>query len=332
MPEPRLLGVRRVDARSRRESQRQLAHVADDADDFNVQRFAAIDRQATADWIVRTEVRARQGRIDGDDRGRALDVAPIERATRDQRDAERAEVIGADHAQFSQRPLSLRPRRWSRAEPHARPEPARRQPVHDRRGLDAGQHFHALEHAGIETCQRRVPQDTGPAGTESRVVSTCAASKPGFGELERVEAADEEACADEQGQGQRGLEPDERRSRQAAPRSRAAGTGSDTQIAPRVTAKPAAKAHTDVHASERMAPATNAGKPMRISDARGTPAAAAAPTRKSLAHTAIANPAPAAMRPTMTILRDDSGERFAIGWRRARGAWRTRAAARALRR
>ena len=69
----------------------------------------------------------------------------------------------------------------------------------------------------------------------------------------------------------------------------------------RVAARAAVKAHTDVHANDRMAPATNAGKPMRISDARGTPAAAAAPTRKSLAHTAIANPAPAAMRPTMTF-------------------------------
>ena len=152
--EPRQLGVRRVDAGPWRQPQRQFAHVADDTDDFNVQRRATIDRQAPADWILRTEVGARQGRIDGDDRGRAIDVAPIERATRDERDAERAEVIGADYAQFSQCALSLRRRRWSRAEPNARPEPARGQPVHDRRGLDAGQHLHALEHAGIETCQR----------------------------------------------------------------------------------------------------------------------------------------------------------------------------------
>ena len=60
VPEPRLLRVRRVDARPRRDSQRELAHVADDADDFNVERCAAVDRQAAADWILRTEVRARQ--------------------------------------------------------------------------------------------------------------------------------------------------------------------------------------------------------------------------------------------------------------------------------
>ena len=138
MPEPRLLGVRRVDARSRRQPQRELAHVADDADDFNLQRPAAIERQAAADGILRPEVRARQGGIDGDDRGRAVDVAPVERSTGDQWDAERAEIIGADHAQFSQRGLGRRPRSWCRAEPHARAESARGKPVHDRRGLDAG--------------------------------------------------------------------------------------------------------------------------------------------------------------------------------------------------
>ena len=51
VPDPRLLRVRGVDARSRRQSQRQLAHVADDADDFNLQRPAAIERQALADWV-----------------------------------------------------------------------------------------------------------------------------------------------------------------------------------------------------------------------------------------------------------------------------------------
>ena len=50
-------------------------------------------------------------------------------------------------------------------------------------------------------------------------------------ELERVEAADEERRADEQGQGQRGLDPDERRARQAASRGRHSGTDPDTQIA-----------------------------------------------------------------------------------------------------
>ena len=177
MADPRLLRVRGVDARSRRQSQRELPDVADDGDDFNLQRPAAIERQALADWVLRAEVSARQGGIDGDDRRGAVDVAPIERSSGDQRDAERAEIIGADHAELGKRRVAAGRRR---AERNTRPESARGKPVHDRRGLDSGEQPSLARPRGRRGLRARVPQGIVPAGPRVRVVKTCAVSKPGF--------------------------------------------------------------------------------------------------------------------------------------------------------
>ena len=57
---PRLLRLRRVDARRGRKPQGELAHVADDPDDFDLQRPAPVERQASSDGVLRAEVDAGQ--------------------------------------------------------------------------------------------------------------------------------------------------------------------------------------------------------------------------------------------------------------------------------
>ena len=64
------------------------------------------------------------------------------------------------------------------------------------------------------------------------------------------------------------------------------------------------RAQTIVQASESAAPIANVSGPMLISDARGTPAAVAAPTSRSRAHQANANPAPAGEQADDEVLRD----------------------------
>ena len=97
----------------------------------------------------------------------------------------------------------------------------------------------------------------------------------------------------------------------------------------RVASNAATRAHIVVHASERIRPTTNVSAPMRSSEARGTPAAAAAPTRKSLAHSAIANPATAASTPTRrfsaTICRTILERVAPIASRVANSWWRSSA-------
>ena len=94
VPHPRLLRLRRVDARRRRNPQGELSHVAHDADDFDLQRPAPVERQASADRVLRAEVDARQALVDRDDGRRAVHVAAIERTSRDDRDAHRLEIVG----------------------------------------------------------------------------------------------------------------------------------------------------------------------------------------------------------------------------------------------
>ena len=174
----------------------------------------------------------------------------------------------------------------------------------------------------------------GPAQPDiARTARTVASSRHGSGrtrirELERVEAANQEGGADEQGHRERGLEP----MSAARPRPR---RGSRRQ--PR--ARPAGRPHVW---PRRRSPARTRSCTQREEDAeqegprpdadlrrRGTPAAVAAPTSRSRAHQRGPRRRRAGRRrgsPRRSV------ERSWRGWRQVPGGWRTRAAAPARRR
>ena len=236
------LRQRLVEERRGRFAERDVLAVAREADDFQPRPLRAAEADALAYRVPVGEVASGESLVDDDDAGRAFTILRVEVAPAQDGDVQGLEVVQGDRAGEGDvvgHVLAAAARALAAAgavgrvlpRDHHAALPARaaeRRRAHQRRRLHARQRRHTLQRTPVELLplRLRVAQQVDVERHRQHVLRV----EAGVNALRPLEAAQEQARADEQHQRQRDLRDDQKVAQGEAPRAPPASAGRERRL------------------------------------------------------------------------------------------------------